>query len=141
MPHKEKAAWLALAAMLAAYVPFFAIAAVSPPAPPPNLRLIGLFAAVSVLRVVILGLGSLWFRLSSPDDARAPADERDRAVSRRATSIAYFVLMAGALATGCILPFYTGGWDIVGATILVVVLAEIARCSLVVVGYRRGWHG
>ena len=35
----------------------------------------------------------------------------------------------------------TGGWDIVGATILVVVIAEIVRCILVVVGYRRGWHG
>ena len=141
MSFKEKSAWLALAAMLLAYVPFFALAAVSPPAPMPDLRLISLFAAVSILRVVVLGLGTLWFRLRSPEDARAPADERDRVISNRATTIAYYVLITGVLATGGFMPFYTGGWGIVSATILIVVIAEIVRCIMVVVGYRRGWHG
>jgi hypothetical protein len=141
MPHQEKSAWLALAAMLAAYVPFFAYAAVSPPGPPPYLRVLAALAAVSVLRLLILGVGHLVFRAQSPDDARAPADERDRAIARRAASIAYYLLMAAALGIGCFMPFYTGGWDIVRATLLAVVAVEIARCVLIVVDYRRGWHG
>ena len=141
MPHKEKSAWLALVAMLVAYVPFFAFAAVSPPGPPPYLRVLAALAAVSVLRLLILGVGHLIFRLRSPQDARAPADERDRAIARKAASAAYYLLMAATLAVGCFMPFYTAGWDIVRATLLAVVAIEIVRCALIVVGYRRGWHG
>lgn len=141
MPYREKTARLALIAMVVSYVPFFAVAAVVPPGPPPYAKLLMAFAAVSVLRLLILGGGHLGFRLQTPEDARTPPDERDRAIARRAASISYFLLMAAALGIGCFMPFYTGGWDIVGATILAVVAVEIVRCGLVAVGYRQDRHG
>ncbi len=141
MPYKEKSAWLALIAMLVAYIPFFAYAAVAPPGSPPYLKMLAALAAVSVLRLLILGVGHLVLRLGSPEDARTPADERDKVIGHRAASTAYYLLMAAALGIGCFMPFYTGGWDIVRATILAVVAVEIVRCALIVVGYRRGWHG
>ena len=141
MPYREKTARLELAAMLVSYVPFFTIAAVLPPGPPPYLKLLAAFAAVSVLRLLILGGGHLSLRLGSPEDARVPADARDRAFARKAASISYYLLMAGALAIGCFLPFYTGGWNIVAATLFVVVAVEIVRCGLIVIDYRRDRHG
>jgi hypothetical protein len=141
MPYREKTARLALVAMLVSYVPFFAIAAVLPPGPAPYLKLLAAFAAVSVLRLLILGGGYLGFRLQAPEDAKAPPDERDRAIARQAASLCYYLLMAAMLGIGCFMPFYTSGWTIVAASIFAVVAAEIVRCVLVVVGYRRGWHG
>lgn len=140
-PYREKTAHLALVAMVVSYVPFFAIAAVLPPGPPPYLKLLAAFAAVSVLRLLILGGGHLGLRLQAPEDAKAPPDERDRAIARRAASYSYYLLMAAMLGIGCFMPFYTGGWSIVAATIFAVVMVEIVRCGLIVVDYRRGRHG
>lgn len=141
MPYREKTARLDLIAMVVSYVPFFAIAAVLPPGPPPHLKLLAAFAAVSVLRLLILGGGHIGLRLQAPEDARTPPDERDRAIARRAASYSYYLLMAAALGIGCFMPYYTGGWNIVAATILAVVAVEIVRCALIVIDYRRGWHG
>lgn len=141
LPYREKTARLALVAMVISYVPFFIIAAVLPPGPPPHLKLLAAFAAVSVLRLLILGGGHLGLRLKAPEDAKVPADERDRAIARKAASASYYLLMAGALAIGCFMPFYTGGWNIVAATLFVVVAVEIVRCALVVADYRRDRHG
>lgn len=141
MPYREKTARLALVAMLVSYVPFFAIAAVTPPGPPPHLKLLAAFAAVSVLRLLILGAGHIGLRLQTPEDARTPPDERDRAIARRAAGVCYYLLMAATLGIGCFMPFYTGGWTIVAATLLAVVTVEIVNAALVVVGYRRGFHG
>lgn len=69
-------------------------------------------------------------------------DERDRLIELRASSVAYYVLMAGMIVVGCVLPFVAGGWQIVHAALLAIALAEIVQGGLVVFWYRRGgWHG
>lgn len=143
MPYREKSNLLALAAMLIAYVPYFAIVAVTPvdAVLTPNLRLLVLFAAVSVARMLILGIGYLWFRIRTPEDVREPADERDRAITRRSTTVAYYVLMTGTLVAGAVMPIWFAGWTIVNAALFAVVLAEIVRCLMAAVSYRRGWNG
>lgn len=143
MPYREKSNLLALAAMIVAYVPYFVVAAMTPAQTvvTPNLLLLGLFAAVSVARMLILGVGYLWFRIRTPADVREPADERDRAITRRSTTVAYYVLMTGALVAGAVLPIWFAGWTIVNAALFAIVLAEITRCLVAAVSYRRGWNG
>lgn len=139
MPYREKSNLLALAAMIVAYAPFFVVAAMTPPQTvvTPDLRLLGLFAAVSVARMLILGVGYLWFRIRTPEDVREPADERDRAITRRSTTVAYYVLMTGTLVAGAVMPIRFAGWTIVNAALFAVVLAEIIRCLVAAVSYRR----
>ncbi|MBW8882102.1 MAG: hypothetical protein JF615_11990, partial [Asticcacaulis sp.] len=99
MPHREKIAWLLLGAILVAYIPYFILVTLSPPPPGilPNLPQLGLLAVTATAHAAIQGVGRLWFRARSPDDARAPADERDRAIERRSTTAAYYVLIAGVI--------------------------------------------
>lgn len=143
MPYREKSNLLALAAMLLAYIPYFTIVAATPvdAEPMPNLRLLGLFAAVSILRMVVLGAGYLWFRVRTPEDVREKADERDRAIERRSMAVAYYVLIFGMILVACIMPFTAAGWEIVNAGLFAIVLAEIIRCGVAAVSYRRGWNG
>ena len=141
MPHREKIAWLLLVAMLVAYIPYFTFVAMSPPAPGvlPNLPQLGWLGVTATAHAAIQGLGRLWFRVRSPDDARAPADERDRAIERHSTTIAYYVLIAGFILVGVVMPFTTGGWEVVNAALFMIVLAETVHCGVAVWDYRRAW--
>ena len=49
--------------------------------------------------------------------------------------------MVGILVVGCVMPFSAGGWHIVNAALLALVASEIVRYGVIVVSYRRGWHG
>jgi len=92
-------------------------------------------------RLLILGAGTLAIRAASPMDARAPADERDRAIAGRSAAIAYYVMMTGMVLVGMVMPFTARGWAIVNAALLAIVIAELARCGTIIASYRRGWHG
>jgi hypothetical protein len=142
MAYREKIAWLELAGQVLAYGGFFAAVILAERMGGVSLLLfIGLFAASSVLRMLIEGVGRLVIAARSGADARIPADERDRAIARRGAAIAYYVLMAGTILVGLVMPFTTGGMKIVSAALLSLVLAELVRCAIVLVSYRRGWHG
>jgi hypothetical protein len=139
MSYREKFAWLSLIAMVVTYVPYFAIVAAGyfPARPLPDLHLLSLFAAVSIVRVLILGIGYLCLRLASPEEASTPLDERDRAIKSRSTSFAYYVLIAGMIKVGCFMPFLSSGWTIVNAALFMIVTAEVVREGVVVFCYRR----
>jgi len=139
MPYREKIAWLALIAMVVCYVPYFAIiaAGIIPEQGLPNLPLLGLLAGVSIVRLIILGIGNLYLRRVSPQEARTPLDERDRAIMSRSVSSAYYVLIAGMILVGFFLPFTSSGWSIVNAALFAIVAAEVVRYGVAVVNYRR----
>ncbi|MDO9224252.1 MAG: hypothetical protein Q7U20_11140 [Caulobacter sp.] len=139
MPHKEKIAWLLLVTMLVCYIPYFTLAYVNPPPPEelPNLPQLGLLAITGTAHALIQGLGRLWFRIRSPEDARATADERDRDIQRRSTTVAYYVLLAGFILVGVVMPFTDRGWTIVNAALFMIVLAETVQGGIAVWGYRR----
>jgi hypothetical protein len=139
MSYREKFSWLSLAAMVVTYVPYFAIvmAGYFPVRPLPDLRQLGLFALVSIVRVLILGIGYLYLRHSSPEEARMPLDERDLAIKNRSMSSAYYVLLSGMIYAGCFMPFTSTGWTIVNTALFMIVAAEIMRESVVVFCYRR----
>jgi hypothetical protein len=137
MSYREKIAWLSLIAMAAAYGPYFTLAARGPVPwePLPHLHPLSLFALASIGRMLILGAGYLYLRLS-PGQERPPMDERDRAIEHRSISAAYYVLIAGMILVGCFMPFSSTGWTIVNAAVFWIVAAEVVRYSLVVMSHR-----
>jgi hypothetical protein len=139
MPYREKVAWLSLLAMVVAFGPYFVAAATAshPPQAMPDLHQLGLFALTVIVQVFILAVGHLLLRKASPDDAHTPPDERDRAIMRRAMTLAYYVLIAGMIQVGCVMPFYAGGWAIVNAALFMIIAAEVVHYTMVVVSYRR----
>jgi hypothetical protein len=139
MPYREKTAWLMLIAMVLTFGPYFALVAAGPLAAEnvPDVRRLGVFAGVVVAQMLILGAGHLYLRRGSPQEARMPPDERDRAIIRRSISSAYYVLIAGMVLVGCVMPFNSGGWAIINAALLMIVAAEIVHYGVVVVSYRR----
>ncbi|MEO6217714.1 MAG: hypothetical protein ABIO86_16920 [Sphingomonas sp.] len=146
MPFREKSAWVAVAGMVVGYGGYFAAIGLSPRAmdgdhPEMMLRLFALLTAATIVRLLIMGAGTLAIRTSSPADARAPADERDRAIAGRSAAIAYYVMMTGMILVGMVMPFTAQGWTIVNAALLAIVVAELARYGTIIAAYRRGWHG
>lgn len=137
--HRERAAWLHLVAMTIAYGPYFTLMSLDPPtAPLPDLRTMSAFAATVVVQIIVLAVGHAWLALFRPAEAKAPADERDRAVELRSMKMAYLVLITGAILVGIVMPFSTGGWKLINSAIGAIVLAEVVHYGLVIWSYRRG---
>lgn len=137
MPYREKTAWLALIAMAVTFGPYFMLAAIFQPAAVPNFPQLGLFAATTLVQLLILGAGHLYLGFKAPQDRRMPPDERDQAILRRSIQSAYYVLMGGMIVVGCIMPFTDGGWTIVNAALFMIIAAEVVQHGIVVLGYRR----
>ena len=87
--------------------------------------------------MLMLGVGHLYLRRGSPVEARTPPDERDLAIMRRSVDSAYYVLIAGMILVGCVMPFRSGGWTIINAALAMIILAEIVHYTVVVSCYRR----
>lgn len=138
MSYREKIAWLSLAVIALTAGPYFVhVARTAPPDAVPNLPLLGLLALALGGKALLAGGGRLWLWLRSPRHERA-WDERDQAIERRAMGLAYGVLIAGVIVAGCVLPFERGGWAIVNAAVLAIVLAEVVHYGAVAWAYRRG---
>lgn len=138
MAWREKQAWLALSVMVVAYGAYFALVAASERS---MLDMLLLFGGVAIAQAVIMIVGSILLAVQAGKEARAKADERDRAIDRRGTRIAYFVLLTGMIVVGVVMPFSKQGWQISNAALLALVASEIVRYGVVVASYRRGWHG
>jgi hypothetical protein len=137
VPYREKTAWLSLIAMAVTFGPYFAITANSNPGAVPNLRQLGLFAIAAIAQMIILGIGHLYFSRRSPQDARTPPDERDRAIMHRSIRTAYYLLIVGMILVGCVMPFHSSGWAIINAALFMIVAAELVHYGIVVFSYRR----
>ena len=139
MPYREKTAWLSLLAMVVTFGPYFALVATRalPSEPSPNLRQLGLFAVTAIVEMLILGVGHLYLRHRSTQEARMPLDERDQVIMRRSLSSAYYVLIAGMILVGCVMPFNSSGWSIINAALFMIIAAEVVHYGVVVFSYRR----
>ncbi len=138
MPYREKTAWLSLLAMLVVFIPYFTWAEMHPPAQEiPNLSQMGIYASASLSWMVILGIGHLFLRFKTPDEAKLPMDERDLAIAHTARKYAYGVLIAGMIVVGCVMPFTDTGWKIANTAIFMIILAECVFEVNVVRLYRK----
>jgi hypothetical protein len=138
MPYREKIAWLSIAAIVLTFTPYFVIVATTPHSSAmPNLHQLLLFAEVVTAQVIILAGGNIVLAVRTPNDARLPADERDRAIASRGITLAYYVLICGTILIGCVMPFVSAGWQIVNAALFAIQAAELVHYGTAVVSYRR----
>lgn len=99
-------------------------------------RIILLAIALGSLGVIALATYGWHWARRNPDEA---TDERDLQIDRRATQIAYYVLMAGIIYAGAYLPFLAKDpWEVVHAALFFIAIAEIVHSALVIRFYRRG---
>lgn len=99
---------------------------------------IGLLAvALGTLAVIAI---ATWLYGRWRNRGEMAEDERDRFIEQRSLKSAYCVLMAGIIYTGMMMPFTHDGWEIVHAALFAIAVAEIVRCWIVLIGYRKGWH-
>lgn len=99
---------------------------------------IGMLAvALGTLAVIALGTWLYGFWRGRGDIAE---DERDRFIEDRSSKAGYYILLAGLMYAGMMMPFTHAGWEIVHAALFFIVVAEIVRGVIVLRAYRRGWH-
>jgi len=134
----ESRAWLTLWSMCPPYMVYFAIQLVSPGWSVTMWERILCLAAATLTHAAIFAIGFLLLRRQRSEGLLT--DERDRAIEARATRGAYWFLFTGALVVGMMMPYKDGGWRIVNATLLVLVMAETLRNILIVAGYREKPH-
>jgi hypothetical protein len=140
MAYREKIAWLNLVIMGLVYSVYFAIVATQLP-PPRLIDMLWLFGIIAPVHALLIGIGVFAIRFQSGAEGRAPLDERDRAIERRGQSIAYLVLLAGMILVGVVMPFSEQPGKIVNTSLLAIVIAEMIHQGVIVLSYRRGWHG
>jgi peptidoglycan/LPS O-acetylase OafA/YrhL len=97
------------------------------------------FGFTTFVQVIVIGVSSAVMELRHGKGPKR--DERDQAIDRKATQVAYHVLLVGVILTGCVLPFAQSGWPLFHAAVGAIAVAEIVRNGITVVLYRRGWHG
>ncbi|KRA84689.1 hypothetical protein ASD76_08735 [Altererythrobacter sp. Root672] len=141
LPLHEKRAWLALTSSVVVYGSYFTIIAQLPPSEQDTLYMLVLFAVATVSHGLIMAVGTALLTLRNRAEAKERPDERDRALSRGAATVAYFVLMAEMIVVGVVMPFNSSGWRITTAALLALVVSEIVRHAVTIANYRRGWHG
>ena len=142
MAFREKTAWLTLATMLVAYSIYFTlIGAAARHGEPQLVTIVWTFGTIAVAQAIVVIVGTVLLAVSSTREARAPADERDRAIARRGASFGYYVLLVGVMVVGVVMPFSSTPWKIINAALAAIVLAEIVRNAAVLLSYRRGWNG
>lgn len=142
MAFREKIAWLTLATMLVAYGIYFGI--VGPAVRFGEGRMLDIiwsFGLVATAHAVATIVGAIAIAVTATKEAQARADERDRAIARRGATIGYYVLIVGMILVGVVMPFSEPPWKIVNTALLAIVLAETVHQAVVLLSYRRGWHG
>ncbi|HWU96188.1 MAG TPA: hypothetical protein VN029_11355 [Sphingomonas sp.] len=139
MAYREKTAWLTLTCMVVAYGIYFPMMALRE-TPPTLFDILWSFGVIAGLQAVAVIIGSIVLAVRTAPVARR-ADERDRAIARRGASAGFYVLMAGTILVGVVMPFTEPAPKIVNTTLLALVIAQAVNLVLVLMSYRRGWHG
>lgn len=137
MPAKEQFAWVWLSTMLVTYAAYFT--SVFTIGETTALTQIGLFAATTVVQVLVIGTVSAVIAVRHKGGPKS--DERDQLIDQRATRAAYQLLICGMIVVGCLLPFNNSGWRIFHAAVFSIAVSEIVRHGLMVSMYRRGANG
>ncbi|MCW3845763.1 hypothetical protein OF829_00820 [Sphingomonas sp. LB-2] len=137
MAYREKLAAVNFTAMALVYAVYFTIVATRPPEAR-LLDMLWLFGMVATAHALVAIGGNLAVRIQSGGGA---ADERDRAIERRGASIAYAVLLVGMILVGVVMPFTEAPGKIVNTALFAIVIAELTHQGVILLSYRRGWHG
>src|SRR5512147_1227064 len=133
----ERRAWLQLWAMGLPYLVYFTLQIVRPEwfQSLSLIERLACFGAAAITHTAIT-LAGLAVVKAKERGEHLLADERDRAIEGRATLFAYYLLMAGVILAGVIMPFYDAGWKLVNTALFFIVAAEMLRHMLIALAYR-----
>jgi len=137
MSFREKSAWITLVSVLVCFGAYFGSIASGSVSP----RGFGAFhlLLICVAALVVLQCGLHFVAaLLSPDDIRAPRDERERLIAWRSHSIGYQVLMVGVLLLGVPAHFGHPAPDLLNFALLDVVVAALVVTVAQIIMFRRG---
>ena len=141
MNFREKTAWLNVIAMVAAYTVYFGLILSGHPAGREVFPMLWLFGSIAIAHAVTVIIGTIILSAQAPKSERVRADERDRAIRRRGATAAYYVLLVGMMVVGVYMPFVERGVPLANMGLLAIVIAELVNSVIVLMSYRRGWHG
>ncbi|HEY9133723.1 MAG TPA: DUF2178 domain-containing protein [Dyella sp.] len=138
---RERFAWVWVTALVVVFGTYFTVVGIQQSqATPSFVARMGTLAIALGSLGIIAGVTHLIIRLGNARHEAAVPDERDHLIEWRAASVAYYVLMAGMVLVGCVMPFGNSTWNMVHMALLTIAIAEIAHHGMIVLGYRRGWH-
>jgi ABC-type xylose transport system permease subunit len=135
MSFREKIAWVSLGGIVFAGILYFGNLATHDA---PHPYFIGLFVAVMLAQAVITALAAIAVAVLAPADARAPRDERDRGIARRAAGQSYYALLLGVMAAAVTIHFGVSLFGMLNLLLAVIMLAEAMRFACQIIAYRRG---
>ncbi|MBR2173954.1 hypothetical protein [Sphingopyxis sp.] len=138
MAFREKIDWLSFAVILLGFSAYFWIFPYGVGDREGLAAQAGLLIALAIIFTIVMTIAATLLALMRPRDANAPADERDRNITRRASGIAYYVLIVGL--AGCFaLAHITRDLVLVlNAVLAAAVVAELVRLGLQIRFYRTG---
>lgn len=141
MNFREKTAWLNVIAMVAAYTVYFGLLLSGHPAGREVFPMLWLFGSIAIAHAITVIVGTIILSVQAPKSERVRADERDRAIRRRGAAMGYYVLLVGMMVVGVYMPFVERGVPLANAGLFAIVAAELVNSVVVLMSYRRGWHG
>ncbi|NKC01730.1 MAG: hypothetical protein GKR90_24965 [Pseudomonadales bacterium] len=132
---RERYAWVWLTTLVVVFTTYFTTLSMLTHEELSPIVQFGLLAAALGSLGAIIGLyrAYAYFR-----GEQFQPDERDRLVEAQATTTAYYVLIAGMIVVGCVLPFSAQKWELVHAALLAIAIAEVVLQCMLLNGYRRG---
>ncbi len=136
MSFREKSAWITLLTVLVCFGVYFG--AVVGGLTPPGLHAVHLLLGCVIVLVVLQIALHIIAAATSPNDARAPADERERLIQMRSHTIGYYVLVVLILSLG--IPGHLGHSvpEMLNFALLDLVIATLAVSAAQIVMFRRG---
>jgi len=141
MSFREKSAWITLVSVLICFgVYFWELVAAHGGG-----RHLGALASLHLLLLAVSALVGLQIVLTAiaaattPKDARAPGDERERLIQWRSQSIGYHVLMVLALLLFVPIHFGHSALDMANFALLAVVISTLTVAVVQIVLFRRGF--
>ncbi|HEY0594890.1 hypothetical protein [Sphingopyxis sp.] len=138
MTFREKIDWLTIAVIALAFGWYAAVYPWGLRGVPALAAQGGLLLVVAVAMTMALTVAAVALAIYRPRDANAPADERDRDITRRASTRAYYVLIVGA-ACSFALAYWTADLAVVlNGLLAAIVAAELVRLVTQVAAYRLG---
>mgnify|MGYP001618962471 CR=1 FL=1 len=138
MTFREKIDWLTLAVIALAFGWYAIVFPWGLTGTPALAVQGGMLIVVAIAMTLVLTVASVALAIHRPRDANAPADERDRDITRRATSRAYYVLIVGAICCFA-LGYWTGDLaTVLNGLLASIVVAELVRLASQVSAYRTG---
>ena len=137
MSFREKNAWICLLTMAVVYGWYFctALPVLAAGGSVPARHISGAVVILALLQALPLALVAL----RSPQESKAPADERERLIGLKGNRAGYAVLVGGALLC-CVAGVYlgTGGALLANCIFLAVVLSQLAKLLTEIIHYRAG---